>query len=351
MGILNPLHVATFRDSAVIPQHFTDFLRKGPLLPLHVVCPDSIDGFNLMSAIVAKQRHAASEQPVKKAAAESRLYDSCNIAGTIASKNDSEPASVDIPPEFSPDSFSGADPEDLLFERSDFQFRFASDHGRRNRSSALIQRMYAWRGYKCDGQVDPDHDADEVTLQACRDEHVFGTLTVCFDTTGGLAADALYRNEIDAYRKAGAKVCELTRLAVDPEYGSKEVLGALFHLAYIQLGVMRGRSHIFIEVNPRHVSFYRRMLNFRQIGECRTCPRVDAPAVLLHVPVAYVAEQIALCGGHPEKAVRSLYPYFFSSEEEQGITRRLAGLGYPDASAALHGRGRAPGANAGTVNL
>jgi hypothetical protein len=302
-----------------------------------------------MSAIVAKQRHGASKPPVKKARLESELYVSRNTPGTIASKNVVTLPRVDTPQ----DGVRVADSLDILFERSDFQFRFASDRGRRNGSSALIQRMYSWRGYKCDGQVDPAQDADEVTLQACRDEHVFGTLTVCFDTRGGgLAADALYQNEIDAYRTAGAKVCELTRLAVDPEYGSKEVLGALFHLAYIQLGVMRGRSDIFIEVNPRHVSFYRRMLNFRQIGECRTCPRVDAPAVLLHVPVAYVAEQIALCGGHPERAVRSLYPYFFSSEEEQGITRRLAGRGYADTSASLHGkRGRLPGASAGAVNL
>jgi hypothetical protein len=306
----------------------------------------------IMSAIVAKQRHARSESPVKKAVVESRLYDSCNIAGTIASSNEFGPASIDIPQEFSRDSSPGADSEDILFERSDFQFRFASDHGRRNGSSALIQRMYSWRGYKCDGQVDPAHDADEVTLQACHDEHVFGTLTVCFDSRGGLAADALYRNEIDAHRTAGAKVCEVTRLAVDPEYGSKELLGTLFHLAYIQFGVMRRRSDVFIEVNPRHVSFYRRMLNFRQVGECRTCPRVDAPAVLLHVKVAYMAEQIALCGGHPEKAVRSLYPYFFSSEEEQGIARRLAGRGYPDASSAPHGnRGAGARSDRGAVNL
>jgi hypothetical protein len=252
------------------------------------------------------------------------LSDSRNTCGSNSSSNAARAGADDTNSAFPERSYGRLSAQDILFERSDFQFRFASDHGRRNGSSALVQRMYSWRGYKCDGEI-RSSAADEVTLQACRDQHVFGTLTVRFDTSGGLAADVLYRAEIDAYRVAGAKVCELTRLAVDPEYGSKEVLGALFHLAYIQLASMRRCSDIFIEVNPRHVAFYRRMLNFRQLGECRTCPRVDAPAVLLHIPASYVGQQIAEYGGRPQPGVRSLYPYFFSSEEEEGIARRLNG--------------------------
>ncbi|MGZ5145312.1 MAG: hypothetical protein ACXWCP_17305, partial [Burkholderiales bacterium] len=97
-----------------------------------------------MSAIVAKQRQGESKPPVKKAASESELYVSCNTPGTIASKNVVTLPRVDAPQ----DGFCAADSLDILFERSDFQFRFAGDRGRRNRSSALIQRMYAWRGYK-----------------------------------------------------------------------------------------------------------------------------------------------------------------------------------------------------------
>jgi hypothetical protein len=218
-----------------------------------------------MSVIVAKQRHATSEPWVKKALPDADMCDSRNISGSSAS-NAEALGCDDSSTAFSEPTFHRVQTREILFERSDFQFRFASDHGRRNGSSALIQRMYAWRGYKCDGQSRADA-ADEVTLQACRNEHVFGTLTVRFDTAEGLAADALYRAEIDAFRRNGAEVCELTRLAVDPEYGSKEVLGALFHLAYIQFAIMRAQSDIFIEVNPRHVAFYRRMLHFRQVGE------------------------------------------------------------------------------------
>ena len=223
------------------------------------------------------------------------------------------------------DDLAVSDTEEILLERSDFQVRLADTRGRRNKSSVLINRMYSWRGYKRRTQ-NQAQDFNRITLQACHADSVFGTLTVAFDSAAGLAADNLYNSEIDAYREAGASVCELTRLAVDPRDGSKEVLGTLFHLAYIYGGLLRGATDVFIEVNPRHVSFYKRMLDFDQAGECKLCERVDAPAVLLHLEVAYVAEQIARYGGHRGRGKRSLYPYFFSKQEEEGLTQRIARL-------------------------
>ena len=213
--------------------------------------------------------------------------------------------------------------EQIVLERSDFAVRLADSDGRRNSSSVLINRMYSWRGYK-NSIEHAARSADQITLQACRRDKVFGTLTLSFDSEAGLAADGLYRSEIDAYRSRGARVCELTRLAIDPDHSSKEVLGALFHLAYIQGALLRDTTDVFIEVNPRHVSFYRRMLHFRKAGECRMCERVGAPAVLLHLEVAHVAEQIALHGGGREPRPNSLYPYFFSAEEAAALPRRLA---------------------------
>ena len=125
---------------------------------------------------------------------------------------------------------------DLLLAREDFQIRLApvaivpTDSG-------LVERMYASRGYRCDGATVPRGAA--VTLQACEGQNVFGTLTVQYDSPDGLAADQLYKREIDVYRGDGG-VCELTRLAIDPEFGSKELLGALFHMAYFFAGPVGG---------------------------------------------------------------------------------------------------------------
>jgi hypothetical protein len=77
------------------------------------------------------------------------------------------------------------------------------------------------------------------------------------------------------------------------------------------------------------VRFYRAMLGFEVAGGERTCPRVDAPAVLLRLRLSYAQEQIARYGGHRELAtsMRSLYPLGFSPAEEDGIVGRLRELG------------------------
>ncbi|HET8548753.1 MAG TPA: hypothetical protein VFL57_12140 [Bryobacteraceae bacterium] len=214
---------------------------------------------------------------------------------------------------------------EVLLDRGSFRIRCADTHGERSKSSLLIERMYSWRGYKHEAATGYEPDLNQITLQAFGGDQVFGTLSLSLDSEAGLAADELYHEEIEAYRNAGATVCELTRLAIDPQYGSKEVLGALFHLAYIYGSVLRRVSDVFIEVNPRHVSFYNRMLDFHEAGELKMCPRVDAPAVLLHLEVAHVRRQILRYGGQREESRRSLYPYFFSKKEEEGLCRRLLG--------------------------
>jgi hypothetical protein len=213
----------------------------------------------------------------------------------------------------------------LLLDRGDFQIRLAESDAREE-SDALIYRMYTRRGYKLTSAGAVFAASREITLQACRETSVFGTLTVRFDSGRGLGADALYREQIDAYRNNGARLAELTRLAVDPEFGSKEVLGALFHLAYVFCGPVRQIDDVFIEVNPRHVPFYRRMLDFKAVGECKICPRVAAPAILMHVEVAYVGAQAARWGGQHNAAKRCLYPYFCSAREEEEVTRRAVEL-------------------------
>src|SRR4030095_2870272 len=98
---------------------------------------------------------------------------------------------------------------------------------------------------------------------------------------------------------------------------------ALFHIAYIQARRIGTCTDLVVEVNPRHVRFYERMLGFRVFGPARVDPRVQAPATLLHLDLGHAEAEIAKFGGKPELAVqvRSLYPFFFSSRGEAGIER------------------------------
>ena len=71
------------------------------------------------------------------------------------------------------------------------------------------------------------------------------------------------------------------------------------------------------------------MLGFKRQGEVRTNPRVNAPAQLLWVSLDAVEALIARYGGTSDNpgTTRSLYPYFFSRGEEDGIYGRLLALG------------------------
>lgn len=208
-----------------------------------------------------------------------------------------------------------------------FSIRLASDDGRRSLASYLIRKRYGWRGYAVgDAQ---DAPPNQVTLVASDRERALATISVGFDTPEGLLVDALYREEVSRLRASGARICEFTRLAVESGERSRDVLAMIFHIAYIYARRLNGCTDLLIEVNPRHVRFYRAALGFQVYGPERTCPRVNAPAVLLRLDLAHCEAQIASLGGHRELAerVRSLYPLAFSAQEEDGICGRLRRLG------------------------
>ncbi len=214
---------------------------------------------------------------------------------------------------------------EFALTRGGYCVRHADSRQQLKKACDLIRSMYAWRGYSTDSTAGLLQTPDCVTLEATADKKLFGTLTVAVDSEAGLLADALYHSEINALRGMGRRVCEFTRLAFDPKYSSKEIIASLFHLAYIYAHNLQNVTDILIEVNPRHAAFYQRRLGFQQIGEARTCARVDAPAILLAVSTDYVASQVSKHADSRDTSEKSLYPYFFSETEVQGLISRVQG--------------------------
>ena len=212
--------------------------------------------------------------------------------------------------------------EETRTSRQEFKVRLATTEDRRKSASMLIEKMYSWRGYEANplGQ-----DPNKITLVAYLEDKVVGTLTLGLDSPGGMVVDQLYKNEADQLRAQGRKICDVTKLAVDQDIKSKSVLGALFHLSVIYGRNIHHATDFLIEVNPRHALFYQRMIGFVPFGEEKLCPRVNAPAVLLKLDLAYADEQVKKYGGLGAEArgVKSIYPYWFSKEDELGITQRL----------------------------
>jgi len=225
-------------------------------------------------------------------------------------------------------SLSGPTPDedvkDMHEELDDLlKIRLANSTGRRTRASYLIQRRYAWRGYATPPLE--DDPSVRVTFAAFEREHTVATLTVGLDSPEGMYVGELYGDEIEKIRSQGRRLCEFTKLAVAETVRSNPVLGAIFHIACIYAINIRKCTDVLIEVNPRHVNFYRRMLGFSKVGPERLDPRVHAPAVLLRLDLDHCAKEIGRLGGRRElgRVERSFYPYFFSPEEAINIERRL----------------------------
>jgi hypothetical protein len=204
---------------------------------------------------------------------------------------------------------------ECVIRRGDYVACVARSPWQRLAASKLVEKMYASRGYATQSMTHIPHDAKRITFKASNKTQLVGTLTLGFDGHSGLLADRLYGQEIGRFRDDGRVVCELSKLAVDPEHGSKELLASLIQLAHIYARVLNRATDAFIEVNPRHAVFYKRMLGFQQIGDEKTCARVGAPAVLLHLELSYMDEQVARHSGRRSERVRSLYPYFLQPHE------------------------------------
>ena len=200
--------------------------------------------------------------------------------------------------------------------------RAADAGGDRSSANVLVHKMYATRGYKSSAAA--PQNSDGVTLIASDHGETVGTISVGFDSVNGLLADDLFRDELSQLRLQGRRVCEFTKLAMDHVVKSKRVLASLFHAAYIWAHLRLGFHDVVIEVNPRHVRYYQRMLGFTVLGPERLNRRVDAPAVLMRLDFAHARLQIERFAGKPELgSERSLYPHFFSAKEEAGIVARL----------------------------
>ncbi len=208
---------------------------------------------------------------------------------------------------------------------SGFEVRVATSTVQHSAARMLIERRYASRGYATGTVVALAHSAHRITLEASGEGQPLGTLTLGFDSSDGLLADGLYAAEINAFRTADRKVCELSTFAIDAQQESLKILASLFHYATIYVQVVRQVRDVFIEVNPRHASFYERMMGFHQVGDRRTCVRVNAPAVLMHLELGDAEGPIGQFAVVPGagRAARGLESYYFSPSQVCDLVARM----------------------------
>ncbi len=187
----------------------------------------------------------------------------------------------------------------------------------------LIEKRYAARGLRLVAAKNDDHDL--TTIAALHGSRVVATVSVRSDGPQGLLAEHLYPREIQARRKLGGRLCELTRLATDSEFGSQPAFAALFNAAYQVAVRTYGATDFVMEVHPRHAAYYSRMVGCRIVGSETICPRVNAPAVLLHLPSRRVENRLCVTTadqGNSARQRRSIYDYLQRAATNSRIGHR-----------------------------
>ena len=176
------------------------------------------------------------------------------------------------------------------FRSAELEIAIASTAEERRAAAALLATRYASRGYRI---ADPSRATEsELILIAGERGTTVGTLTLRLDGRNGLRADEGYREHIDAARAVGKQLCEIGRFAVASNARSTPVFAALFARVYELLCELHDFTDVFIEVNPRHVDFYRKLFGFVVAAGGRMCPRVRAPSVLLQLDFAGFEERL-----------------------------------------------------------
>ncbi len=240
--------------------------------------------------------------------------------------------------EFEPTDFSVEDTADAV------NIEPAHTPERRLAANELLQERYSWRGYA--GSSIPSFDGtNHLPLVAtCRGQSV-GTMTVSLDGPTGLGCESTFPDEVRALRDSGRRLCEFTRLAIHPEGGSRQAIASLFQVAYLVATRLGEADVVLLEVNPRHVNYYRRIVGATVLAEERFHERAQAPAVLLAIACDEVRERISMRPDSPTLAAthRSLYSKALSATEEDAILARInrlvqtVGVDYPPFQFRMHG--------------
>jgi hypothetical protein len=157
----------------------------------------------------------------------------------------------------------------------------------------LLATSYRARGYEMPSaklfRYSPYHVLpDTVTVVAKDGDRVVATLSLVPDTAFlGLPMECIYGRELNDLRREGRRLAEPTSLA-DCDLSAREFLQVFktFIKVIFQYHVRKGGDSWVITVNPRHRSFYLKVLGFEALGPCRSYPFVqghDAEAFFLDV--------------------------------------------------------------------
>jgi N-acyl amino acid synthase FeeM len=185
-------------------------------------------------------------------------------------------------------------------ERSLVEYSMACDTRTLDGAFRLTHDQYVRRGYMLPHptgrRLNLYHalPTTKVLVARCGSTLV-GTISIVEDSPLGLPMEEIYRDEVSRLRDQGRRVSEVSALAMDADShgcGMAAVLGLLRMIELYAADVAR-LDDACISVNPRHVGFYRKFLDFEIMGPRKSYHRVNgAPAEALRLDLRQVRRLI-----------------------------------------------------------
>jgi hypothetical protein len=232
--------------------------------------------------------------------------------------------------------------EEELVEKikpSEFIIKIANTLDEREAAFKLGYQIYLEKGYvkeNVNQWLVNDYDVNQdTTILIVKDKAniVVGSVTLVFKNDDPIPAEKIYQEEINTLTSSGKKIAELSRLVISPDYrNSKEIILLLFNYLSIFAYYIKKYDCLTIQVNPRHKAYYEKLLNFKEIGGEKICPRVqNAPAVLmlLHLGDFHAKENRSNETVSLDKKDRTLYQYFLKPDQEKLVIYYLANQAKP----------------------
>lgn len=152
---------------------------------------------------------------------------------------------------------------------------------------------------------------ETATFVAKDGERVVAVMSLVPDSSDlGLPSESVYTKEIEALRRAGRWVGEVTNLAVDPSYRQTDLF---FQLAQImQAHAMRiGIDDLFASISPGHANFFELFLCFEPWGERRDYGAIQSDWVEGKRLNLHTAERMALQHDQSFGDYAFLHDWFF----------------------------------------
>lgn len=124
---------------------------------------------------------------------------------------------------------------------------------------------------------------ETATFVAKADNRIVGVTSIVADSPGlGLPSEKPYPQEIESIRRSARTVCEITNLAIAPDYRCTHILTELIR-CYIAHLMAIGCEYAIASISPGHRSFYE-LLGFETVGDRTSYSSdFDDPVILVQL--------------------------------------------------------------------